>query len=230
MSSAWSKCNTSDHLKVAALGQTVRWHKDCMLPFRAAVKLARKTEYGKWLLGRKELWDVQTYACRDIRGSDGHSEHSHPVAVDIRPSANPMRDDGILTTDFDKFGLEDGVAFVNAWLRCGFSSGIAYYTDPSLTRGYLAKNGQRIRPKGRRVDPMHFQFAHGPEWIESNRDMLEDILEEAVGSSWYAIIVRRMTGKTIAHCENIDALAYAVKKIGRSMGDFYVDFDVPRGQ
>lgn len=230
MSSYWSKCNTDNHYRVAALGQTVRWHKDALLPFLAALKLARKTEYGKWLTSRKELWDVQTYACRDIRGSDDHSEHAHPVALDVRPSANPMREDGILTTDFDKFGVDDGAAFVNAFLACGFSSGIAYYTDAALTRGYLEKNGQRIRPKGKRVDPMHFQFVRGPEWIEANRERLEDILEGTVGSSWYAIIIRRMTGKAIAHCENVDALAYAVKKIGRSMGDFYVDFDVPRGQ
>lgn len=231
MSQHWSKCNTADHERVAALGQTVRWHKDALLPFLAAIALARKTEYGKWLMSRKDVWDVQTYACRSIRGSDGHSEHSHPVALDVRPGSNPLRDDGVLVTDFDKFGIDDGVAFVNAFLACGFRSGITYYTDATKTRGYLKQNGKKIR-KGR-VDPMHFEFAHDPAWIENNRARLEDIVagtSEPDGSSWYAVIVRRYDGKAYAHCKNIRQLLAAVMKIGKSLGDYYVDFGVPRGQ
>jgi len=227
MSSEWSRCQTADHVKVAALGQTVRWHKDCILPFRAAIKLASRTEYGKWLLGRKELWDVQTYACREVRGGSGHSEHSHPVALDVRPGSNPMRDDGILITDYDRFGLDDGEAFVNAFIWCGFRSGIAYYTIPEKTRSYLAQNGKKIRDG--RVDPMHFEFAHDKQWIEKNRDYLEDILEETEAPTWYAVITRRFDGTNIAHCKDIDQLVNAVFKIGRGSGGYYTNFSVPKG-
>lgn len=45
---------------------------------------------------------------------------------------------------------------------------------------------------------------------------------------WYALIIRRFDGTTIAHCRNVDELAAAVKRIGRGSGGYYVDFPPER--
>ena len=75
-----------------------------------------------------------------------------------------MRDDGVFVSDFDKYGLLDGVRFVGAFLAAGFDWGATWDdTDGAsedercrLTRRTLLRNGEKI--SSGRIDPMHFEL------------------------------------------------------------------------
>ncbi len=115
------------------------------------------TKYGQEVRRSGIVW---TYACREVRGGSTHSEHSHPIALDINPPANPLKDDGVLRTDFGRFGIEDGVGFVNAFKEAGFRWGGDWSTDPSNTERVLRSNERKVRDG--RVDPMHFEYVGPP--------------------------------------------------------------------
>jgi hypothetical protein len=157
-------CRDDDRMTIRLFGTSKTWHKKGVGNIKYAELLALRTKYGRFLQERREALDVQTYACRPIRGSSSWSYHSWPRALDIRPWENPMRDDGVFVTDFDKFGLWDAVRFVGAFLAAGFDWGATWddtdgkSTDEKvrLTRWYLRKNGQVVRSG--RVDPMHFEL------------------------------------------------------------------------
>lgn len=131
------------------------FHEDATAAVRAAVRAALATSYGAQVAKSGIVW---TYACREIRGGSSHSEHAHPIAVDVNPPQNPLRDDGVLICDFTRFSLADGVEFVNAFKRAGFVWGGDWNKDPRTTRATLER---RRKIDGRR-DPMHFQYAGPP--------------------------------------------------------------------
>jgi hypothetical protein len=76
-----------------------------------------------------------------------------------------MTENGVLITDFDRFGLEDGVAFVSALLAAGFRWGGTWSQSIALARAYLAANGHTVRDG--RVDAMHFELELSPREVEA---------------------------------------------------------------
>jgi hypothetical protein len=91
-----------------------------------------------------------------------------------------MRDDGVFHTDFDRFGVDDGVAFVMAFYRAGFRWG-AIWTSPldhpladieKQVRKVFGKKGKSIRDG--RVDTMHFELELSPAQVAA-RDYAKEI-------------------------------------------------------
>jgi hypothetical protein len=163
---------------IKLFGADATWHPAGIYPVKYAELLALRTDYGRFLVQRRQagyLSDIQTYACRPIRGSTtSWSYHSWPRALDIRPAENPMRDDGVLETDFTRFGLLDGLRFVSAFLSAGFDWGATWDdTDPlssdekvRLVRRMLLRAGQKVRDG--RVDAMHFELDDDSDaWSEA---------------------------------------------------------------
>ena len=159
---AWGEpCQSHAQVRLRLFGGEDTWHREGVEAVKYAELLALRTRYGRLLAGRSEPTDFQTYACRPIRGTEGtYSLHSWPRAVDIRPSANPMRDDGVLITDFTRFGLADGQAFVRAFLGAGFRWGGTWSHDPAVADRALARNGQKVLAG--RCDTMHFELDRDP--------------------------------------------------------------------
>lgn len=154
-------CQPHTQVRVRLFGQPEIWHRDGVEAIKYAEMLALRTEYGQFLARRDEPLDVQTYACRPIRGTTNtHSLHSWPRALDIRPTFNPLRDDGVLVTDFDKFGLKDAKAFVGAFLAAGFRWGGTWSHDPEVANRALARNHEKVL--NGRVDTMHFELDRDP--------------------------------------------------------------------
>lgn len=150
-------CDSSNLTPVLLFGQTETVHRCAVEAFKYAELLALRTAYGRMLVARDERTDFQTYACRPIRGTENTwSNHSWARATDIRPSANPMREDGVLITDFDKFGYRDGLAFIYAFLDAGFRWGGTWSHDKATAASALHRNGQKVRDG--RVDTMHFEL------------------------------------------------------------------------
>lgn len=166
-------CNDASRVTIRLFGADATWHIRGVGQVKLAELAALRTKYGQFLARRRaegHLGDVQTYACRPIRGASAttYSLHSWPRAVDVRPSDNPMRDDGVLITDFTRFGLLDGVRFVSAFLWAGFDWGTTWDDTDNLdgpegvrlVRRHLLRRGQRVRDG--RVDPMHFELDEEP--------------------------------------------------------------------
>jgi hypothetical protein len=163
----WGPPCQADRVSIKLFGATETWHKAGIYAVKYAELLALRTKYGRFLARRQEAGntsDVQTYACRPIRGSStGYSYHSWPRALDVRPAFNGLRDDGVLESDFTRFGLLDGVRFVGAFFAAGFDWGSTWDdTDGEtqdqkcrLARRDLLRVGKKIRDG--RVDAMHFE-------------------------------------------------------------------------
>jgi hypothetical protein len=161
--SEWSSCVAGNIVQVDVFGRRGTapgmspWHEEALPPIELAVKAALRTRYGRRLERAGIIW---TYACRDIRGSSGHSEHSHPIALDVNPPRNPLRDDGLMICDFTTFGYDDGRAFVFAFLNNGFSWGATWSRSKREAERALKNIGKKIRSG--RVDPMHFEYEGAP--------------------------------------------------------------------
>ena len=161
MTSWGQPCVPATRCDITVFGMSKTWHRDGVEAVKYAEMLALRTDYGRFLARRREPSDFQTYACRPIRGTtDTYSLHSWPRAVDIRPSENPMREDGILVSDFTRFGLDDGVAFVRAFLAAGFRWGGTWSDDPRVAARALANEGHKVLAG--RCDTMHFELDGDP--------------------------------------------------------------------
>ena len=156
-------------MTIRLFGRPKTWHRAGIGHVKYAELLALRTRYGAELLGlsrgARGPYVVQTYACRDVRGGSVPSNHSWPRAVDVKPWANPMREDGVLETDYTRHGRLDGLRFVSAWLSAGFVWGSTWSASRPLARWALLRVGRRIRSG--RVDPMHFEREADPR--ESRR-------------------------------------------------------------
>lgn len=158
----WGKpCELDNRITIRLFGAAKVWHRAGVGYVKYAELLAMRTRYGRFLakrLANGHLLDVQTYSCRTVRGGSDWSMHAWPRAVDIRPEENPMSDSGVLRTDFDLFGLVDGVRWLMAWSLAGFKWGAiwARISGPIEARHLLKENGRTIRDG--RVDPMHFEI------------------------------------------------------------------------
>jgi hypothetical protein len=159
-------CQDSNRVSIRAFGRTETWHRAGIGHLKYAELLALRTRYGRSLLelasraSDSAPYVIQTYACRNVRGGETPSNHSWPRAVDVKPWANPMRDDGVLVTDFTRFGFLDGLRFVSAWLAAGFEWGSTWSGERPLARWALTRVGRKIRDG--RVDPMHFEREADP--------------------------------------------------------------------
>ena len=97
---------------------------------------------------------------------DRHSEHAHAVAADIDYDSNPLRTDGVLQSNFDRFGYEDGCDWLECWLEPPEGLGVLFRwgggwtTDAGQAAVNLRHNGERIRSGT--VDAMHFELALTP--------------------------------------------------------------------
>lgn len=154
-------CQTNAHVRIRLFGGTETWHREGVEAVKYAELLALRTNYGRFLAKRAEPTDFQTFACRPIRGTENtYSLHSWPRAADIRPSENPMREDGVLITDFTRFSLADGQSFVRAFLAAGFRWGGTWSHDPATADRALARNGEKVLAG--RCDTMHFELDGEP--------------------------------------------------------------------
>lgn len=161
-------CAVSSRATIRLFGRSELWVRAGIGQVKFAELKALRTKYGRDLraFGQSSnanaTFAVQTYACRAIRGGAIPSMHSWPRAADIKPWLNPMRDDGVLTTDFRKYGLVDGLRWVNAWLWSGFRWGATWSGQKPMARRFLLRVGQKVRDG--RVDPMHFELYRDQPW------------------------------------------------------------------
>ena len=189
-------CDASNLVAIRAFGRTETWHRRGIGHLKYAELLALRSRYGRELAelasGRSEQapYVIQTYACREVRGGTTTSNHSWPRAVDVKPWANPMRDDGVLETDYTKFGRLDGLRFVSAWLAAGFVWGSTWSGERPLARWALWRVGRKIRDG--RVDPMHFEREADPR--DSRRYWTRRVRRYALRHPRYVRRVKRQAG------------------------------------
>lgn len=167
MTTQWRVCGPQSDVLVVP-NDAKDWNPDAAALFAYTLaRAAHRSQYGAWLLERLRdgyASDLQTYACRSIRGGSSHSEHSHTVAFDVRPWDNPLSDRGFLITDFDRFGAADGEAWLHAigdpipGLGPAWQWGGSLYSeDVDVWIACFRRRGSRITTG--RVDAMHFEVA-----------------------------------------------------------------------
>jgi hypothetical protein len=244
VSSEWGACQPQ--AKPMAFMRVVSANPKAVLPLRLAETLALKTSYGKLLVLAPDRTWFQQFACRDIAGSDSHSEHSHTIAYDIRPpgstvatingvsiaGSNPMRDDGIFITDFDRFGLEDGVAFVMSFIRAGFRWGANWMSplDFSLAeleqaaRFAFANKGKQIRDG--RVDTMHVELELSPAQVAA-RDYAGEIEAALTEEEDEIMTLEELLEGTGIGVEGFGNALNILSGIHRRMGDSPIKDDEP---
>jgi len=137
---------------------------------------ALRTAYGERL--STGAGTIAFFACRNRRPYpetpvtwSRHSEHAHGTCGDIEPGANPFRPDGVLETDFDRFGYPDGCDWLAAWLEPPpglpvlFRWGGVWTTDLATACLALRHKGERVRSGV--VDAMHFELALTPAEVRA---------------------------------------------------------------
>jgi hypothetical protein len=199
MSKTWPLCPESLR-EITFLGRAIAVHELAVAPLELVEARALRSAYGVALAeGRLDPAPTGAYVCRNRRPYpeqpvtwDRHSEHAHGIAVDVNYDDNRLRTDGVLVTDFDRFGYEDGVDWLAAWLEPPpglsvlFRWGGGWVTDLEQASVLLRHNHERIRTGT--VDPMHFELALSPEevrrydWAGALREVMEvnQKLEQAV--------------------------------------------------
>ena len=190
MSSTWPLC--PDGAATSFLEHAITCHPLALAPFRVVELRALRSEYGVWLAGAPAAsTPTGCLVCRNRRPYpptpvtwDRHSEHAHGTSIDVNWDDNPLRIDGVLSTDFDRFGWEDGCDWLAAWLDppvglpVFFRWGGGWTTDLEQAFINLRHAGERIRWGV--VDGMHFELALSPAEVKAYdwRALIEE--EEAV--------------------------------------------------
>jgi hypothetical protein len=170
VSGEWPLC-PDRIVRPVILGRATPLDPRVVVAYRIAAFQALRTQYGKFLRERyvADLFAFQTGNCRNIDGTtpatpEKHSEHAHWHTVDVRPAQNQLRKDGVLKCEFDKFGLDDGVTFLRAFLHDGwFRWGGTWSSSLAVARDALARNGKKIRDG--KVDAMHFELELSPQQL-----------------------------------------------------------------
>ena len=205
MMSWGSPCDSVNMTRIKLYGFDKIVHKNAAVQFKLAELLSLRSRYGRELARIDDTWKVQTFACRPIRGSSSYSKHSYGIAVDIKPGLNPMRDDGALYTDFDKFGVKDGMEFVKAWTDAGFRWGAVWSATTSIILGALKlKQGAKVRDG--RTDPMHMELGDTPmdirkvmdrlrKFRKTNPELLDDAMKAAKATDLYDLVTAWRAGK-----------------------------------
>lgn len=172
MTSQWPLCRGEVSVNTVAGSRT--WTPGASRALQATLlRVEKGSKYGAHLIDLQRRFGnfIQTYACRSIRGGGAHSEHSHPVAFDVWPGANPMSDRGILITNFAMFGAADGEKFLHSIMDPppGMGRGIwqwggGLYSDSVQTAiACFRRRGHDI--SSGRVDAMHFELS---DWVTSS--------------------------------------------------------------
>ncbi len=174
MSATWPLCPPST--TVSFLGHQLAVAQALVPCLRVVELRARRSEYGAWL--SRGAGTVGGYNCRNRRPYPErpvtwarHSEHAHGTAIDVNAPANPFSEDGVLRTDFARFGLEDGRDWLAAWLTAPeglpvfFRWGGTWTTDLEAACVALRHVGERVRSGT--VDPMHFELALTPAEVRA---------------------------------------------------------------
>lgn len=164
--------------RIDFLGHEISVREDVVPCFELVAVRAIRSEYGRAYAAREiEPAPTGGYVYRNRRPYPPpvtvalHSEHSHGTTVDVDYDSNPLRFDGYLESDFDRFGLEDGREWLEAWLEPPpglpvlFRWGGGWTTDPKTAGILLGHNGERVRTGT--VDAMHFELALTPAEVRS---------------------------------------------------------------
>lgn len=174
MSSTWPLCPDEQVTTLRWLGHDVRVHRLAVPALRVVEFRALRSEYGtRFAMGEIGPTPTGAYNCRNRRPypetpvtPEHHSEHAHAVAIDVDWDDNPLSTEGILRTNFDRFGYEDGCDWLAAWLEppeglpVFFRWGGGWTTDLEQACLNLRHNGERIRTGV--VDGMHFELSVTP--------------------------------------------------------------------
>lgn len=173
MSTTWPLCPTTTTIDF--LGHRVSVAAAIVPCLRVVELRAWRSEYGARLL-REGM--IGAYNCRNRRPYPErpvtwarHSEHAHGTAVDVNWATNSYRSDGVLDSDFARFGLEDGREWLAAWLEpppglpVFFRWGGTWGTDLEAAVIALRHEGERVRSGS--IDPMHFELALTPSEVRA---------------------------------------------------------------
>lgn len=189
MSLDWPLC-PPDNVVIGFLGHRINVHPDAADAFRLVELRARRTRYGTWLSEQtRATTPTGGFACRNRRPfpetpvtEERHSEHCHGHTIDVNWDDNPLSTVGLLKTDFDRFGLDDGGDWLGCWLDLPpgldafFRWGGGWTTELKQATANLEKNRQVIREGV--VDGMHFELALTPDEVRGY-DWETQIREEA---------------------------------------------------
>ncbi len=172
MTSQWQICGHTSDVSTVAGHRTWAFGAEAALQ-ATMTRVKAGSQYGAHLVELQLKFGnfIQTYACRDQRGSTSHSEHSHPVAFDVWPGANPLVSSGVLVTNYDLFGGTDGERFLHSIMDPlpGVNRGIwqwgggLYSADIDVAIGCFRRRGQKISSS--HTDAMHFELDN---WVTSS--------------------------------------------------------------
>jgi len=201
MSLDWPLC-PPDKVEIGFLGHRIEVHPDAADAFRLVELRAQRTHYGTWLSEQtRATTPTGGFVCRNRRPhpetpvtEELHSEHCHGHTIDVNWDDNPLREDGLLKTDFDRFGLEDGADWLGCWLEpppeleAFYRWGGGWTTDLKQATANLERNGQVIRDGV--TDGMHFELALTPDEVRAY-DWETQIQEEAEMNKQLEALVAR---------------------------------------
>jgi len=174
VTTTWPLCPNNQVTTLRWLGHDVRVHHLAVPALQVVELRAARSEYGtRFAMGEIGPTPTGAYNCRNRRPYpetpvtlERHSEHAHAVAIDVDWDSNPLRTDGVLATNFDLFGFDDGCDWLDSWLEpppglpVFFRWGGGWTTDATQAALNLSHNGERIRTGV--VDGMHFELALTP--------------------------------------------------------------------
>lgn len=179
VSATWPICPDDQVTTLRWLGHDVRVHRLAVPALQVVELRALRSEYGtRFAMGEIGPTPTGAYNCRNRRPypetpvtPERHSEHAHAVAIDVDWDDNPLSTEGILRTNFDRFGYEDGCDWLAAWLEppdglpVFFRWGGGWTTDLAQACLNLRHNGERIRTGV--VDGMHFELSLTPTEVRA---------------------------------------------------------------
>jgi hypothetical protein len=242
VTTVWPMC-PEDRVQIAFLGHEITVLPDVVDAFRLVALRAVRTRYGEFL-STQPLITTPTggYACRNRRPHpetpvtvELHSEHCHGHTVDVNWDNNPFREDGVLQTDFDRFGLDDGCDWLECWLApppgltVFFRWGGGWTTDLQEACVNLGQNGQQISTGN--VDGMHFELALTPEEVQGYDWQTQIDKEAAVNKQLEALVAQaadikdavtftKVLTKTLAPPDQEQASAEgAAKRVAKTVTD-----------
>lgn len=131
-------CNVNDMRNVFIFGHDLRIHKGAVRHFKRLDRIFANHSPRYYKLLCKSP-DVFTYSCRDIAGTNTKSNHSWPIAIDLRSAANARNGQSATQSEMWKEARDSVLQAEKEGFRWG-----GRYTSP---------------------DPMHFETLLTPKQI-----------------------------------------------------------------
>lgn len=204
MSITWPLFPKPETTEVELCGHTIYVAAIAVPAFELVDARARRSEYGVWLAETDSFTPTGAFNYRNRRPYpetpvtvERHSEHAHGVAVDVNYDDNPLRTDGVLVSDFDRFGWEDGCDWLACWLEpppdlpVFFRWGGGWTSDLEQAGLNLRHNGERIRTGV--VDGMHLELVLTPAEVRAY-DWDKAIAEEVAMNKQLEALVAQSAG------------------------------------